>query len=103
MVYLTTSGFWMLGRIFEPNTDEIIEAEENCYNEELYKFYSSITIIRMMKSMRIRWAGYMTHTSETKNAYRILVGKPQGRRTLGKHGSRWEGNTKLENKDRLGQ
>jgi hypothetical protein len=48
------------------------------HNEELNKFYSSPNIIRMIKSWRIRWTGHVARMGATRNAYRILVGKPEG-------------------------
>jgi hypothetical protein len=49
------------------------------HNEELHNLYSSASIIRMIKSRRIRWAGHVARMGEKRNAYRILVGKPEGR------------------------
>jgi hypothetical protein len=53
------------------------------HNEELHNLYSSANIIRMMKSRRTRWAGHVGRMGETRNAHRILVGKPEGKRSLG--------------------
>jgi hypothetical protein len=52
------------------------------HNEELRDLYSSPSIIRIIKSRRIRWAGHVARMGEKRNAYRLLVGKPEGRRTL---------------------
>jgi hypothetical protein len=52
-------------------------------NEEVYNVYSSPKIIRMIKSRRMRWAGHVARIGEKRNAYRKLVGKPEGRRSLG--------------------
>jgi hypothetical protein len=49
------------------------------HNEELHNLYVSPNIIRMMKSWRMRWAGHVTRMGETRNAYRMLVGKPEGK------------------------
>jgi hypothetical protein len=55
------------------------------HNEELHNLYSSPSIIRMIKSRRMRWAGHVARMGEKRNAYRILVGKPEGRKeTIGK-------------------
>jgi hypothetical protein len=54
------------------------------YNEELHNLYSSPNIIRMIKSRRIRWAGHAAPVGETRNACRILVGNPEGKRPLGR-------------------
>jgi hypothetical protein len=53
------------------------------HTEELHSLYSSPSIIRMIKSRRMRWAGHVTRMGEKRNAYRILVGKPEGKRLLG--------------------
>jgi hypothetical protein len=56
------------------------------HNEELHDLYSSPSIIRIIKASRIRWAGHVARMGEKRNAYRLLVGKPEGRRPLGKVG-----------------
>jgi hypothetical protein len=65
------------------------------HNEELHSLYSSPNIIRMIKSRRMRWVGHVERIRETRNAYRILVGKPEGKRPLGKPRSRWVNNIKI--------
>jgi hypothetical protein len=54
------------------------------HNEELHNLYSSPSIIRMIKLRRMRWAGHAARMGEKRNAYRILVGKPEGKRPLGR-------------------
>jgi hypothetical protein len=54
------------------------------------------SVIRMIKSRRARWARHVTHMGEKRNAYRILVGKPEGRRPLGRPRCRWEDNIKMD-------
>jgi hypothetical protein len=54
------------------------------HNEELHNLYSSPNVIRMMTSRRMRLAGHVARMGETRNAYRILVGKPEGKRLLGR-------------------
>jgi hypothetical protein len=66
------------------------------HNEELRNLYSSPNIIRMMKSRTMRWAGHVTRMGETRIAYRILVGKPEGKRPLGRSRRRWVGNIKID-------
>jgi transcription termination factor 2 len=61
-------------------------------NEELHNLYSSPNIIRMIKSRKMRWAGHVARMGETRNAYRILVGKPEGKRPLGRPRRRWVDN-----------
>jgi hypothetical protein len=58
--------------------------------------YSSPNIIRMMKSRRMRWAGHVARMGEKRNAYRILVGKPEGRRPLGRARYRWVDSIKID-------
>jgi hypothetical protein len=57
--------------------------------------YSSPSIIRIIKSRRMRWAGHVARMGEKRNAYRILVGKPEGRRPLARPRRRWVGNIKI--------
>jgi hypothetical protein len=57
---------------------------EKMHNEELHDLYSSPSIIRIMKSRRMRWAGHVARIGENRNAYRLLVGKPEGKRPLGR-------------------
>jgi hypothetical protein len=64
------------------------------HNEELHNLYSSPDINRMIKSRRVRWAGHVARIGE-KNAYRILVGKPEGKRPLGRPRRRWVDNIKI--------
>jgi hypothetical protein len=58
--------------------------------------YSSPNIIRMIKSRRMRWAGHVARMGETRNGYRILVGKPEGKRPLGRPRRRWVDNIKMD-------
>jgi hypothetical protein len=57
--------------------------QEKLHNEELHDLYTSPSTIRRMKSRRIKWAGYVARMGEKRNAYRLLVGKPEGRGPLG--------------------
>jgi hypothetical protein len=63
---------------------------------ELYNLYSSPNIIRMIKSRRTRWAGHVARMGEKRNAYRILVGKAEGKRPLGRRRRRWVDNIKID-------
>jgi hypothetical protein len=60
------------------------------------------SIIRVTKSRRMRWAGHATRMGEKRNAYRILVGKPEGQRPLGRPRRRWVDNIKMDIRDRIG-
>jgi hypothetical protein len=66
------------------------------HNEELHNLYSSPSIIRMIRSRRMRWAGHVVRMGEKRNAYRILVGKPEGRRPLRRPRRRWMDNIKMD-------
>jgi hypothetical protein len=70
----------VLRRIFGPMRDEVTGGWRKLHNEELRDLYSSQSIIRIMKSGRMRWAGHVARMGEKRNAYRLLVGKrPLGR------------------------
>jgi hypothetical protein len=62
------------------------------HNEELHDLYSSPSINKIMKSIRMRWAGHVVRMGEKRNAYRLLVGKPEGNRPLGRPRRRWVDN-----------
>jgi hypothetical protein len=66
------------------------------HNEELNDLYSSPNTIRVIKSRRMRWAGHVACMGEKRVAYRILVGRPEGRRSLGRPRRRWEDNIKMD-------
>jgi hypothetical protein len=74
----------VLRRIFGPKKDEVTGEWRKLHNEELRGLYSSPRIIRIIKSRRMRWAGHVARMGKTRNAYRLLVGKPEGKRPLGR-------------------
>jgi hypothetical protein len=86
----------VLRRIFGPKRDEVVGGCRKLHNEELHNLYCSPSIIRMIKSRRMRWAGHVTRMREKRNPYRILVGKPEGKSPLGRPKHRWEDNMKME-------
>jgi hypothetical protein len=86
----------VLRRIFGPKRDGVTGEWRRLHNEELNDLYSSPTIIRVIKSRRIRWAGHVARMGEGRGACRVLVGKPEGRRTLGRPRHRWEDNIKID-------
>jgi hypothetical protein len=85
----------VLRRIFGPNRDGVTGGWRKLHNEELHYLYSSSNIIRIIKSRRMRWAEHVARKGEKKNVYRLLVGKPQGRRSLGRPRPRWIDNIKM--------
>jgi hypothetical protein len=66
------------------------------HNEELHNLYSSPSIIRIIKSRRMRWMGHVARMGEKRNVYRLLVGKSEGKRPLGRPRRRWIDNIKLD-------
>jgi hypothetical protein len=66
------------------------------HNEELHDLYSSPSIIRIIKARRMRWAGHVARIGEKRNVYRLLVGKLEGRRPLGRPRRRWLDNIRMD-------
>jgi hypothetical protein len=65
-------------------------------HSELHSLYSSLNIVRMIKSRRMRWAGHEVLMGEGRGVYRVLVGRPEGKRPLGRPGHSWEDNIKMD-------
>jgi hypothetical protein len=85
-----------LRRIFGPKRDEVTRGWRKLHNEDLHSLYSSPSIIRMIESRRVRWAGNEARMGKKRNAYRILGGKPDGKRPLGRPRRRWVDNIKID-------
>jgi hypothetical protein len=85
----------VLRRIFGPKRDEVTGCWGKLHNEKLHNLYSSPSIIRMIKSRRMRWSGHVARMAKKKNAYWTLVGKPEGKRPLGRPKHRWVDNIKM--------
>jgi hypothetical protein len=66
------------------------------HNEALHNLYSSPSIIRVIKSRRMRWAGHVARMGEKRNAYKVLMGKPEGKRPLGRPRRRWDDNIRMD-------
>jgi hypothetical protein len=73
----------VLMKIFGPKRDEVIAEWRKLHGEELRDLYSSPSIIRIIKSRRMRWVGHVARMEERRTAYRLLMGKPEGKRPLG--------------------
>jgi hypothetical protein len=74
----------VLRRIFGPKSDEVTGEWRKLHNEELNDMYCSPNIVRVIKSRRNRWAGHVARMGEKRSVYRVLVGKPEGKRPLGR-------------------
>ncbi|KAJ4437782.1 hypothetical protein ANN_13720 [Periplaneta americana] len=86
----------VLRKIFGAKRDEVTGEWRKLHNAELHALYSSPDIIRNIKSRRLRWAGHVARMGEFRNAYRVLVGRPEGKRPLGRPRRRWENNIKMD-------
>jgi hypothetical protein len=82
--------------MFGPKRDEVRIEWRKLHNEELHNVYSSPSIIRIIKSRRMRWTGHAARMGEKRNVYMLLVGKPMGRRPLGMPRRRWIDNIKVD-------
>jgi hypothetical protein len=81
----------VLRRIFGPKRDGVMGGWRKLHNEELHNLYSSPSIIRIMKSRMMRWAGHVARMEEKRNVYNLLVGNPEEKRPLGRPRRRWNG------------
>ena len=86
----------VLRRIFGPRRDEVTGDWRRLHNEELNDLFSSPNIVRVIKSRRMRWAGNGVRMGEERGVYRVLVGKPEGTRPLGRHRRRWVDNIRMD-------
>ncbi|KAJ4445820.1 hypothetical protein ANN_12505 [Periplaneta americana] len=86
----------VLRKIFGAKRDEVTGKWRKFDNAELHALYSSLDIIRNIKSRRLRWSGHVAHMGESRNAYRVLAGRPEKKRPLGRPRRRWEDNIKID-------
>ena len=86
----------VLRRIFGPRRDEVTGEWRRLHNEELNDLYPSPNIVRVIKSRRMRWAGRMACMGEEREVYKVLVGKPEGKRPLGRPRHRWVDNIRTD-------
>ena len=89
----------VLRRIFGPRRNEVTGEWRRLHNEELNDLYCSPNIVRVIKSRIMRWAGHMARMGEEMGVYRVLVGKPEGRRPLGRPKCRWLDNIRMDLED----
>jgi len=85
----------VLRRVFGPKRNEVTGVWRKLPNEKLNDLYSSLDILRAIKSRRMRWAGHVVRMGGRRAACRVLVGKPEGKKPLGRPRHRWENNIKM--------
>jgi hypothetical protein len=86
----------VLRRIFGPKRDEVTGEWRKFHSEELHILYSSPNITRQIKSRRMMWAGHVARMGEEMNVYRVSMGKPEGKRPLGRPRHRWEDGIRMD-------
>jgi hypothetical protein len=86
----------VLSRIFGLRRDEVTGEWRNLHNEELCDLYSSPIVIRIIKSRKMRWMGHVAWMEEKRNTYRLLMGKPEKKRLLGRPRRRWVDNIRMD-------
>jgi hypothetical protein len=110
MVVMLHFLFWFLITVLPPSSVwksnpkkryyicsfEVTGEWRKLHNEELRDLYSSPSIIRIIRPRRMRWAGHVARMGEKRNAYRLLVGKPEGKRPLGRPRRRWVDNIRMD-------
>jgi hypothetical protein len=85
----------VLRRIFGPKREED-GSWRKLHNDELHDLYSLPNIVMVIKSRRMRWAGHVACMEEGRGVYRVLVGRPEGKRPLGRPRHMWEDNIKMD-------
>ena len=86
----------VLRRIFGRKRDGVIRQWRKLHNEELNDLYSSPNMVRVIKSRRMRWAGHVARMEKWRGVHKVLVGKLEGKRPLGRPRRRWEDNIKMD-------
>jgi len=86
----------VLRRVFGAERDEVTKEWRKLHNEELNDLYCSPNTVRVIKSRRMRWAGHVARMGERRGVYRVLVGKLEGKRQLGRPKRRWEDNIEMD-------
>jgi len=93
---LLQSFLRVLREVFAPKRDEVTGEWRKVHNEELNDLYSLLNIVRVVKSRRMRWAGHVARMGEDRGVQMVLMGKPEGKRPLGRPRRRWEDNVKMD-------
>ena len=86
----------VLREVFGHKRDEVTGECRKLHNEEMNDLYSLPNIVQVVKSRRMRWAGLVARMGEDRGVHRVLVGKPEGKRPLGRPRRRWEDNIKMD-------
>jgi len=86
----------VLRRVFGPKRGEVTGEWRKLHKEKLRDLYSLPNIVRVVKSRRMRLAGHVARMGKGRGMYRVLVGKPEGKRTLGRPRRRWEDNINMD-------
>jgi len=86
----------VLRRMFGPRSDEVTGEWRRLHNEELSDLYSSPNIVRVIKSRRMRWVWHVARMGEERGVYRVLGGKSEGKRPLGRLRRRWVDNIRMD-------
>jgi hypothetical protein len=86
----------VLRRILGPKRDDVRGEWRKLHNEELHNLYSSRDIITQIMSRQMRWTGHVARMGEERKVYNVLVGKPEGRRPLGRPRRRWEDEIRMD-------
>jgi transcription termination factor 2 len=89
----------VLRRVFGPKRDELTGEWRKLHNEELNNLYSSPSIVQVVKSRRMRWAGHVARMGEERGVHRVFVGKLEGKRPLGRPRRRWKDNIKMDSQE----
>ena len=86
----------VLRRVFGPKRDDVTGDWRKLHNEGLSDLYSLPNIVRVVKSRRMKWAGHVAHMGEGRGVHRVVDGKPEGKRPLGRPRRRWEDNIRMD-------
>jgi hypothetical protein len=93
---LKVFGNRVLRKAFGPKMDQVTGEWRKLHNEEINDLHSLPNLVRVVKSRRMRWAGHVARMGERRGVHRVLVGKPEGRRPLGRPRRRLEDNIKMD-------